>query len=311
MIARSVATGKSSRSPLRVAVAALAAVAVVLLVTAASASAQLPSPATQVATSSDGSYAAGFQFSRDDERHRLPDGGLIEFFAFFSDPGGVVAGGPPSSSFDLTKPFGFLRIEVDRRTGEWGTLSAPSEVLCRSHANPTSYDTGEAVPVEDGYFYGGQDPSKLWSWSGMSFDAECDASAAGADYDFWRVHFKPPPGSHVTWTSPDADAGSTTKVGGGQFGFLNYPLPELELPVGYRLPYGYTGNNPEVPIWGAWGGPTGQQKLGVLSAEPMERQGAEISLCGHREGAAPKCYGDGGTASIVPSSAGLIHTYIP
>jgi hypothetical protein len=56
-----------------------------------------------------------------------------------------------------------------------------------------------------------------------------------------------------------------------------------------------------------WGGPAGQKDFGQVVAQPLQRQIANITVCGYRDGREVRCYGEG-RGDIFPALAGMTQT---
>lgn len=259
------------------------------LVTVSAGTAHAQVGGTQVVTSTAGGYAYGSSSSG-----QLSDGRFVRFYAFFSHPEGTIAGTPAAAGIDLAKPVGALQVEAVTHPPGPNTYGTTTR-LCGGAANVISYGLGRAVPTV------AIDGSDGVSWTGSWFDIRCESPLG---FDFFRVHFdhalregRPEPAQRF---EPDQAGQVRTSKSKGFVG------PEMD------TPYLYMGGGPivnELETHWQWGAPG---LLGTLVAEPLMRQGGVVTLCGHRAGAEPRCWGgERSLARMYPATTGITHTVAP
>src|SRR5687768_9777685 len=263
----------------------LGTVAVVVVSALAWATAAPAQSGVQSATSPGGAYAWGTGKASDSSGTAY-----LRFDATFVDPDGDVVGTGPSDGLDLAKTVGVLQVDhvtPPSGPGTWGSTRR----ICAASANLKTYSRGTSVPARNA------DGTQGIAWTGLWFDIECRSEF---QFDFFRVHF-----DHGLWRGEPFAAERfepretelRTSKGRGSVG------PETE------TPYLYTGGRPiEGDVYRHWSAPG---RLGTITAEPLIRQGADLTLCGYRDGVAARCWKGESVGLVFAATAGLTHTVHP
>ena len=316
------ATAGASRSV--VVVGALCAFALSLTSVPASA-------AVQTATSSEGRFAWG------DGEAKLSEDSRLVYSAYFARAEGVKGGTPTLGQPDLGQAFGSFALSQVTRVpvgpGEYPRTETTA--LCNSVENVRSYDVGRRTTMDMGSTWGGVKPV----WTGLWFDVDCGGAFG---YDFFRVHLDAGPHELLEAAAVDTENPVTTdwdatygvSEEGAQkvvyydtadFWFhaltgFRHHLPEIE-PVSAPEAHFNWKSDAEwmqdlVTVSTFWNAGAGYDPalagkvgwFGYTTGYPTQRQFAMITLCGHREGEEPHCYGRGPGGDIFPSVLGMTQT---